>query len=549
MTRAVLFSEFIMAYLLVAAVLPNPGQKWLFAEPLRKRPWFHYLLPWVALGWLARTIIDPLAQTDEQKARLSRIIGWVTLPASRLWSRRFVLLLMNFLHIGFGSTFVLGPFAWALCVFSTLLFSKEDWDTTISVAKREHRRRTVLYDPTSGAALFFCRLLKRVDNYALLGFDEISDERERSHRIVVERTDGSQVTGGKALREIIDATPIGAAFVWLFTPVRLMDRPRAWLAATLPNPQQKSGFDVVLAYLQIAGCYAWLGAWVFGRALGMPFRLVSGAVFGLLGEWIMQPGRWSRFFRLEVDDPRADFDVTETVWFKVKRSLGGFVREGICLLMFMGALNQAVTELWVTKTFWQKMFTDANQWLEKPEHKGTKDALKWIGDKVPLAKYFGFTVPLTQQPEAMQDAAHKFRFLQGWFMFSPNPVKDDGTIIVDAITQDGRHVDPFWNTPPNMVLHDVQSYGYNQIWSDYFNRIHGNRNFREAMIDYLRRLPERTGNPNDALVSGTVYWIKDWNPKFGTTESFNEQQELMFTFDEKGNSKDPPPPPKKADGQ
>ncbi|HTJ80912.1 MAG TPA: hypothetical protein VL400_04290, partial [Polyangiaceae bacterium] len=77
------------------------------------------------------------------------------------WLKRFALVLMNFLHIGFGSTFVLGPFAWALCVFSTLLFSYEDWETTGKAMRRVHRARTVVFDPKSGAALFFCRVVAR----------------------------------------------------------------------------------------------------------------------------------------------------------------------------------------------------------------------------------------------------------------------------------------------------------------------------------------------------------------------------------------------------
>src|SRR5262249_54966885 len=75
-------------------------------------------------------------------------------PIPRVWSRRIACVFVNFLHIGFGSTFTLGPFAWALCVFSTLLFQREDWEAVIRVIVREHRRRTVLFDPTSGAALF-----------------------------------------------------------------------------------------------------------------------------------------------------------------------------------------------------------------------------------------------------------------------------------------------------------------------------------------------------------------------------------------------------------
>ncbi len=113
---------------------------------------------------------------------------------------------------------------------------------------------------------------------------------------------------------------------------------------------------------------------------------------------------------------------------------------------------------------------------------------------------------------------------------------DDGTIVVDAVTRDGRHVDPFWNRAPNFDLLHTRSFRYNQIWSDYFNRMHlpGNRHYRDAMIAYMRRLPERTGRPGDELVSGEVYWVKDMNPKWRTRESWNEQRVLLYTFDADG---------------
>ncbi|NUO51223.1 MAG: hypothetical protein HOV80_20390, partial [Polyangiaceae bacterium] len=122
-----------------------------------------------------------------------------------------------------------------------------------------------------------------------------------------------------------------------------------------------------------------------------------------------------------------------------------------------------------------------------------------------------------------------------------NPVMDDGTIIVDAITVDGRHVDPFWDAPPDFDLLHAKSFGYNQIWSDYFNRIHmgGNKQFRDSMVEYMRRLPERTGNPNDQLVSGDVYWVRDMNPRFGTIESFAQANDLLFSFGEVGGARDP----------
>ena len=50
----------------------------------------------------------------------------------------------HLLHVGFGSTFVLGPFAWALCVFSTLLFTREDWEVAERTMRKPEREVVVL---------------------------------------------------------------------------------------------------------------------------------------------------------------------------------------------------------------------------------------------------------------------------------------------------------------------------------------------------------------------------------------------------------------------
>src|SRR5262249_31392695 len=82
-------------------------------------------------------------------------------PLARPWARRAVIFMMCTLHLAFGTTFVLGPFAWSCCVFATLLFSRDDWEIASATMRRERRARTVLFDPRSGGALFVCRLLKR----------------------------------------------------------------------------------------------------------------------------------------------------------------------------------------------------------------------------------------------------------------------------------------------------------------------------------------------------------------------------------------------------
>src|SRR5262249_43307870 len=40
------------------------------------------------------------------------------------------------------------------------------------------------------------------------------------------------------------------------------------------------------------------------------------------------------------------------------------------------------------------------------------------------------------------------RLYQGWGMFAPNPITDDGTVVVDGRTIDGRRIDPFTGKEP-----------------------------------------------------------------------------------------------------
>src|SRR5262249_20392202 len=136
-------------------------------------------------------------------------------------------------------------------------------------------------------------------------------------------------------------------------------------------------------------------------------------------------------------------------WRAINTTVVAGLRELFAVAMLAGAVNQALVELWCV-----------NRRVKVP------------------------------QPEPLATIAHKFRFLQGWFMFSPNPVMDDGTIVVDAVTIDGRHIDPFMGgKPPNFDLSSAKSLHLSQIWGDYFNRIKdpGYAGYRDAMRDYIYR--------------------------------------------------------------
>jgi hypothetical protein len=343
---------------------------------------------------------------------------------------------MCLLHIGFGTTFVLGPFAWALCVFSTLLYTTDDWELVTRTMRRTHRARVVVFDPKSAAQLWFCRLLKRLDLYELLTFRA---QEGLEGGIAVEKPEGSALLHRhEAFADIIAAIPLGPTKAWAYRLPgfsHLIDA--VWNAAIHRNMEKTFGFRIP-----------------------------------------QTPGPWVS----------AEPTPIRRKW----RGVLAVLRELAVVAMFAGAVNQALTELWVV-----------NRRVKVP------------------------------QPEALRLLSHKLRYLQGWFMFSPNPVMDDGTIVVDAKTIDGRSIDPFTGKQPDFDLISAKSLRYNQIWCDYFNRMHlpANSAYRDAMKEYIYRYPERTGHPEDTIISGDVYWVQDLNPPFGKTDSYKLEKNKLFSFE------------------
>jgi hypothetical protein len=135
------------------------------------------------------------------------------------------------------------------------------------------------------------------------------------------------------------------------------------------------------------------------------------------------------------------------------------------------------------------------------------------------------------QPEALRVLPEKLGFHQSWGFFAPDPPTEDETIVVDALTVDGRHVDPFTGRAPTRGIGPA-SQGLTQVWADYYRRIRTSEHARERepLRDYLLRYPERTGRAEDALVSGDVYWIKVRIPRWRQTEPTDYEKRRVFSF-------------------
>ena len=131
---------------------------------------------------------------------------------------------------------------------------------------------------------------------------------------------------------------------------------------------------------------------------------------------------------------------------------------------------------------------------------------RWVKDK-------DFVV----QPKLLLAVVDTFRLYQGWRMFAPEPPYEDGRLVVDARTQDGKKVDPLTGVEPDFNPETSVGWGHNQLWCDYHLKMYFSRYaaYRQHLKEYLQRWHERTGRPEDRLVAFDVWWVNDKSPPPG----------------------------------
>jgi len=123
---------------------------------------------------------------------------------------------------------------------------------------------------------------------------------------------------------------------------------------------------------------------------------------------------------------------------------------------------------------------------------------------------------------------------QGWSMFAPEVNTTDLNLAVDAVTVDGRHVDP-WNEAanprypmPGMTIPPAM--GPNWLFYQYVTRLPWWPAYNQAFQEWIQRYPQRTGRRQDELVSLKVYKVEDDSPPPGQTEPTNPRATLLFEW-------------------
>lgn len=146
-----------------------------------------------------------------------------------------------------------------------------------------------------------------------------------------------------------------------------------------------------------------------------------------------------------------------------------------------------------------------------------------------------------RQPEFLQRIIEYPRLLQGWRMFAPEAPFEDFMIQVDAITIDGRHVDPYnevactnLDLQPGELVGDVipPSMGQDQYFTAYslFSPNGNYGAYRDPFRDWILRYHDRTGNPKDRIKSFEVYQLIDTSPPPGQTQPFNLRKKMFMRW-------------------
>lgn len=143
------------------------------------------------------------------------------------------------------------------------------------------------------------------------------------------------------------------------------------------------------------------------------------------------------------------------------------------------------------------------------------------------------------------------RLFQGWGMFAPNPIVEDGILVIDAYTIDGRRIDPYNESAVDLDITDDTSRGLSQLRQDYGNRIRldHNKHYRDGIRNWLSEYHVMTGNPGDEIVAFDVYWVRAKCPAIGHDKPTNNDPVALFSWRKPGykrpaNMMPIPSPPK-----
>jgi len=123
------------------------------------------------------------------------------------------------------------------------------------------------------------------------------------------------------------------------------------------------------------------------------------------------------------------------------------------------------------------------------------------------------------QPRLIRASVDYFRLNQGWSMFAPDAPTWDRALVIDAVTQDGRHIDPYnqlASRVPDPSLRTIpKRLGYAAAYCDYAAAIVDNPLMHEPLHEWILNYHRRTRRKQDRIERYDAYVIEQESPAPG----------------------------------
>jgi predicted DCC family thiol-disulfide oxidoreductase YuxK len=463
---------------------------------------------------------------------LSRILSWGALategmlpilllsPFGRPWTRRAAVVAIIGLHVGFQCFINLGIFSWAMIGYTPFLLTAPEWELFARLAARSRRRLTCYFDAGCGVCFQFARLAARLDRFERVRFlsnveapADTSPELLAQTIVVVDENTGRRYMRADAVAQVVRAFPVGwlwslpfgvlglhalanALYGWFAARRETISRWLGLSACALPprpapppepasEPAPFPGGEILLAGAGVAAG--------FERAVP-GFDLADPAV-----EIVERPPAPAAPPVVETAPPPAagppavPAERPPAPARRQLRRLVTVVREAAVLAM-------------ITTMVSETLFINAA-------------VPKFLKHEQPL-----WIKRLVAYP----------RFIQAWSMFASDAPTTDLNTVVDAVTIDGRHVDPYSEAAgryPDPGRRQIPVRMDNDsLFFNYSGRIPDNPAYHNAFEEWVLRYPERTGRPQDRIVRFDAYLVEDDSPPVGELQPRNVRTRLFLSW-------------------
>lgn len=141
-----------------------------------------------------------------------------------------------------------------------------------------------------------------------------------------------------------------------------------------------------------------------------------------------------------------------------------------------------------------------------------------------------------RQPGWLQALVDIPRLVQGWRMFTPETPPQEFMLAVEAVTAEGREVDPlnelasryddarFDRIPPRL--------GYDPFFGTYSDAAaRGDlAPYQPALVRWVLAYPERTGNPGDRIARFALVKLSDISPAPGRSRATNFRRQVLYRY-------------------